>query len=99
MYFKDIQSPCRTNECGKRASFKATQASLGSMIVKSRRSLNSAVKLKPIVQTPGLYDIHLIMCSAKNIDRDGDGTAVPAMTLDVACKGSERRCGVDMRGE
>ena len=60
---------------------------------------SAVVKCKPNEQIPGLYETHLIICSARNADSDGVGTVVPAAMLYDACKGSERRWGIAMGRE
>ena len=69
------------------------------MIVRSKQSLNVVVKCKPSVHTPGLYETHRIICSVRNMDRDGVVAVAAATILDVACGGRDRLCGIDIVGE
>ena len=78
MYFSVTQSPYGTNESGKIASFNVTQASLGSMMVMSKRSFSAVVRCNPNEQTPGLYETQRIICSVRNADTEGVGTVVVA---------------------
>ena len=66
------------------------------MIVRSKRYLNADVKCKPSVHTPGLYETHRMICSDRNLDRDGVAVVAAAMGLDRAYEGSDHLCGIDI---
>ena len=98
MYRRVTQSPWSTRASGNKASFNDTQVSFGSIIVRSNLLLSAARKCIPNVQTPGLYDTHLITCSERNEDRDGAGAVTAEWACIEACDGRERRCGVYITG-